>query len=719
MSYQVGESSDLYDPVTGAWVGVIDAKGKEQIITLPGGGGAIGDAIAEHEAAEDPHPQYLTQEEADILYATTVVQNPTGTFLVSGGGVAWLGGMNYRGTASTYVIQGVRYTAPQADMTLSAADGDDPRIDAFVLNTSGAWAVVEGTPDANPEKADIDPATQLDVSFAIVPAGATAPLVDVVHDIYRENTEWTTSRNGTTFTLAGAVAPISGSVSIAGALVATGHYWQATHPSTVIDLAITDGLCLTIKNDVAWAATRSVNLGFYNANTQRGALVTLRHGLFGFDAADITSEQQIVIPTTLFGANGMAVNRLRMTAAGTGTNLSFKVDDVYLQAGVSTAPPVVSDRMRNRGVWNSGALYDTHDVTRHTISGKTSLFVSLVPNVNSTPSLSSTVWALLVDLSDVAFVERVNAFSAQQYSEVVDLGLTLSGAVEIDAEAGNVFEGTQTGNITELSVANGIGGMTFSARFTIGGAGGFTVAYAADIHFPAGVPEWPTTAGDVIVITGQRHDSNSTWECSAVAPGTVVGALADLSDVDTTGASEGDVLTLVGGVWVPQAPAAGGDSMTIALVTATFTRPGDTTQYAAGDVMTASAPVPLSFANAGSANGKGGIILSATLVDSLAQGTKPDIDLHLFDTTLTVEADNAAWDPSDAERLREIGVIEFRGGDFKVGANNGTIQGFPLGLPYKCLAGDTTIYGVAVARNAYTPGNAEVFTVNLILSQEA
>lgn len=37
--YVTGETTDLFDPITGAWVGVIDKKGKEQLVV--GGGNAV------------------------------------------------------------------------------------------------------------------------------------------------------------------------------------------------------------------------------------------------------------------------------------------------------------------------------------------------------------------------------------------------------------------------------------------------------------------------------------------------------------------------------------------------------------------------------------------------------------------------------------------------------------------------------------------------------
>jgi len=148
---------------------------------------------------------------------------------------------------------------------------------------------------------------------------------------------------------------------------------------------------------------------------------------------------------------------------------------------------------------------------------------------------------------------------------------------------------------------------------------------------------------------------------------------------------------------------------------ATVTRPSDTTQYTAGDVVadSTSAAVILEFGDVAKFPGWGGIINAATLVDSVAAATKPDFDLYLFHTTVVMENDNAAWDPSDTEATYLIGIISFLGSNFETMGANGAIQVQNIGLPYQTLGGGTKIYGILVARNAYTPASAEVFTVKL------
>lgn len=146
---------------------------------------------------------------------------------------------------------------------------------------------------------------------------------------------------------------------------------------------------------------------------------------------------------------------------------------------------------------------------------------------------------------------------------------------------------------------------------------------------------------------------------------------------------------------------------------ASVTRPDNTTQYAAADVIGAATGDAMEFHSEMS-----GVVKSAVLIDSAAEATKPDVDLMLFDTEPTVAADNAAFAVTDAQMERCVGVIQFAGSNFRIGATgNGVIVATSFGeLPYFAVA--RKLYGVLVARNTYTPIALEKFTVRLGLNHE-
>lgn len=160
-----------------------------------------------------------------------------------------------------------------------------------------------------------------------------------------------------------------------------------------------------------------------------------------------------------------------------------------------------------------------------------------------------------------------------------------------------------------------------------------------------------------------------------------------------------------------------GVSRTIA---ANFTRPNDTNQYTAGDVLcdSTSAPTIITFARAAREQKGNGIIQSALMVSSANQATKPDLRLWLFDTTITMDNDNAAFTPTDAELRTLVAVIAFPvgnwiGGDATSGAGgNAVCNPQALWLPFNCTVSND-LFGVLEVRNTYTPVAQERFDIRL------
>lgn len=150
-------------------------------------------------------------------------------------------------------------------------------------------------------------------------------------------------------------------------------------------------------------------------------------------------------------------------------------------------------------------------------------------------------------------------------------------------------------------------------------------------------------------------------------------------------------------------------------VNASYTRPGDTTAYAAGDVVadSTSAATVLTFSEVVRFVGGGGIIQGAQLIDSAAPATFGEFELYLFDTVPAMQNDNAAWAPSDSEMEKCIGVIPFPAALAKVGGSNLVYDVDSLSKSFNAAASVRDIYGVLVVRNAYTPANAEKFTIRL------
>ena len=157
-------------------------------------------------------------------------------------------------------------------------------------------------------------------------------------------------------------------------------------------------------------------------------------------------------------------------------------------------------------------------------------------------------------------------------------------------------------------------------------------------------------------------------------------------------------------------------------------RPSNTTAYAAGDVISAvTTNDHYTFVNPfGRVNT--GEVLALNINSSASVATKPNLELWLFHTDIAEVADNLAFAPTDAEMLTCVGVIPIPVAGWVVGtatagaAGNTFQQVKDLNMVMKlATANDNTgnhLYCQLVARAAYTPVSAEVFTIELLVRQD-
>lgn len=329
---------------------------------------------------------YVRQSAAWVAQAGSGGSGGTsGNFLVNGGGVAWSTGLSLIVSAASYVIQGTSYSSVLTTLTLGAADPTNPRIDVIALNSSGNAVVIAGTPAANPEKPDVNPVTQLEISFIYVPATATVPSVTVT-EIYFEGVEWTATRSGTGFTIGSTNNPYAGTKDIEGTAVPTGDYVNFEAPSA-FDPNNYDKLVLYIRSKATWDSTRALNLTFRNnGGSQKGVIIALRHGSYGFDSSITNAYQQIVIPVVDFAAGGISCKMFRATMGGTGTAPGMYLDNIQFQTGL--APAAANLNMRWRGDYNAATAYSTNDAVMY----QGVLWVATNNGTGNTPSTSSTFW---------------------------------------------------------------------------------------------------------------------------------------------------------------------------------------------------------------------------------------------------------------------------------------------------------------------------------------
>lgn len=140
----------------------------------------------------------------------------------------------------------------------------------------------------------------------------------------------------------------------------------------------------------------------------------------------------------------------------------------------------------------------------------------------------------------------------------------------------------------------------------------------------------------------------------------------------------------------------------------TFTRPANTTQYAAGDLVanhaTAGSVVALAFPS-----NTPRLIRRAHILKSGTTVTDASFRLHLYSSApVPANGDNAAWSTPAAGWLGAIDVTVdavFSDGARGIGAPN---TGTEISVP-----GIGAVYGLLEALDTYTPASAETFTVEL------
>lgn len=148
-------------------------------------------------------------------------------------------------------------------------------------------------------------------------------------------------------------------------------------------------------------------------------------------------------------------------------------------------------------------------------------------------------------------------------------------------------------------------------------------------------------------------------------------------------------------------------------VVVTATPSIDAGAYAANDNLDGAI---ISFANAVAVSGGVGHILAASFL--VKSDVAPEIDLYLLDASITPEAQNAAFTMSDADAEKVVAVIHTTAGTWEdLVASRKNMQEFGPPKPFKVASG-TTLFAVAVTRDAYTPGSTSDLVISLLIQPD-
>lgn len=148
---------------------------------------------------------------------------------------------------------------------------------------------------------------------------------------------------------------------------------------------------------------------------------------------------------------------------------------------------------------------------------------------------------------------------------------------------------------------------------------------------------------------------------------------------------------------------------------ASFTRPADTTAYASGDLVanstTAVSVVALALVAARN-EGASGIITRLRLAKSTVSLTNASFRVHLYKANPTeANGDNGAWSTTGAngDYIGSFDVTMDKA--FTDGAMGAGVPGTGNYSQFVAANQSKVIYALIEARAAYSPGNAEVFTL--------
>jgi hypothetical protein len=239
-----------------------------------------------------------------------------------------------------------------------------------------------------------------------------------------------------------------------------------------------------------------------------------------------------------------------------------------------------------------------------------------------------------------------------------------------------------------------------------------------------------TVKAQFVKVMDGTLDSTNKWIVNSSGQALVLSQISDGTNTPAIkAASTAPVATdkaLVVGISPNDSGWVGTMGSPLAVPSANFTRPADTTAYASGDLVanstTAASVVALSWTAARVSAGSF-LVRRARLKKSGTTTSLATFRLHLYGADPAASSgiangDNGVWSTNYSSYLGslELDITSTPGRAFR--DSSGVIGVPSVGSEISVkLASGQTIYGLLEARAAYSPGNAEVFTVELELLQ--
>ncbi len=398
-----------------------------------------------------------------ILTDSTVVGTPFEETDVS---ATWLSGLTFDVRADKFPVDGIYYSATQANVVLDAADGTFDRIDLITANTSGAVGEIAGTASANPAEPNFEASTTYPIKFVLVKASQTTPDGFSNELVFDENvgqpTEW-----DTTLTANLAVTtndPHSGANSIEG--TTTSNDISKFETASDITSSNINVITFWIKLKADFGSS-VMYVSLYDDGT-RTKIIKFRSGKHGFDSSSLVYQQITIDFSRLNYPNG-EIDQVWINPSKNGF-AGYFIDLVQFQFNTVVVNPdnpntdeqvKISANDTNSGYLNGKLVAGTN--------------VTLVENNdggNETLTINSTTTGELNDLSSIvtwANVPDANITESSVTQHQAALSITASQVSDFDTEVSNnssvtantakVTNATHTSEVTgdtALTIASGV-----------------------------------------------------------------------------------------------------------------------------------------------------------------------------------------------------------------------------------------------------------------------
>jgi hypothetical protein len=321
-----------------------------------------------------------------------------------------------------------------------------------------------------------------------------------------------------------------------------------------------------------------------------------------------------------------------------------------------------------------------------------------VQTIDGANPLSVTNVGAAGGVADVNVTDRIGRLLGRttNYDVLVNGTLgALNATVEIAGEGlgtvGLGISGTWAGTIVaEVEVGDGVWDPIPIIDNTLGSA---ALSTTGNGNFILGV------AGALTVRI--RMSLYTSGTATVYMEGTSAAAGVFLSrSIPTGGNLIGSILLAAGASYVGQV---GADVLEI-VQTPTITAGA----YTAGDALGGL----LTFAGAAVTSGGKGMITKVVVIDNAKQSAP--VDLVLFDQTFTATADNAAFDPSDADLANGLGAISIANTDYDEFTDNCmATKASGQKMPFEYDLAGTSLFGQLVIRNGDTYAAVNDITIKI------